>query len=576
MEWPGFEISDLALPSSEAERLATYLPDKNLLRIDVSPHLEGLGVELLAVSDASQIQIDLGELSLIQPGWEYQRNVFYSCDLGVNEFGNAESLNNAAQYYGTEYIFLDSHQDCVDLYKAAGWELVHDDGEVQLWYYPDSMELASFSSKPAILITEKPGREIYMTIFRLANDGLLPYQEAYLVEGEERIDFYTLDDLKPFEAIFLVGYDYRNGNKAWETLAAYVAQGGSLFVDTGWQFAVAEWEFEIAPDVLPIKQLTWMDYGMDVEYELGQVEIAEDVDVGQFKPLVWEGQPWALSGAESIDVREWGRTVLSIAGKPLIVAGEYGEGRVVWSGMNLINHALYLGENQEELELLHNILDWLLEGKVGEELDPPGIERAYPDRVIFSISTVSEGRNWLYWREATYPNWHAYINDGDVQREIPIYRGGPGFMFIPIETSSKEAQIELTWEVPFQERAAKYTSILGIILLCALFIDGVFMGGNGFTWIKIAFTMRLPKPFLDEKTHDKETGQKLKKVQETGLVDEGLDTEKGRQIHEVSSFETELTNEEEELLKAWLEDMDHIDDSWVQKLLGRGNQESMK
>jgi hypothetical protein len=102
------------------------------------------------------------------------------------------------------------------------------------------------------------------------------------------------------------------------------------------------------------------------------------------------------------------------------------------------------------------------------------------------------------------------------------------------------------------------------------------MGGNGFTWIKIAFTMRLPQPFLDEKTHEKETGQKIKKGYETGLVDEGLDIEKGRQIPSASSFETELTNEEEELLEAWLENMDQIDDSWVRKLLGRGNQENMK
>ena len=139
--------------------------------------------------------------SPIQPGLEYQRNVFYSRDFGIKEMGNAESLNNAAQYYGTEYVFLDSHQDCVDLYKAAGWELVHNDDGVELWYYPDSIKLVNFSSKPAILVTEKPGREIYLTIFRLANDGLLPYQEAYMVEGEERIDFYTLDDLKPFNAI---------------------------------------------------------------------------------------------------------------------------------------------------------------------------------------------------------------------------------------------------------------------------------------------------------------------------------------------------------------------------------------
>ena len=563
MEWPGFEISDSPLPYSEAERLAAYLPEENLLRIDVSPSLENLGGELLAVSDASQIHIDPRELSLIQPGCDYQRNVFYSHDLCVDESGNAESVNNAAQYYGTDYVFLDSRQDCVDLYKAAGWELVHDDDGVQLWGYPDSMELANFSSKPAILVTEKLGRKIYMTLFRLANNGLLPYQEAYLVEGKERIDFYTLDDLKPFDAIFLVGYDYQNSNKAWETLAAYVAQGGSLFVDTGWQFTVAEWEFESAPEILPVDRLTWMDYGMDVEYELGQVEIAEDVEVGQFKPLIWEGQPWALSGAEAIDVREWGRTVLSVAGKPLIIAGEYGEGRVVWSGMNLINHALYLGESEVELHLLHNILNWLIKGKKGEDLRLPVVERDAPDHIVFSLEAAPNDNTWLYWREAYYPNWHAYLYDEAGEREIPIYRGGPGFMLMPIETSSDEVAVTLKWEPSFIESASIFVSILGVIFLIGIAIDGLFLDGQGLTWVKIAFTMRLPKPFLDAETHQGAHENQQRTMPRTDQSVLGSEKE----TFDSNAFETQLSDEEEALMKSWFDNNDNEDDPWVNKML---------
>ena len=566
MEWPGFEISDLPLPYSEAERLATYLPEENLLRIDVSPHLEKLGDELLAISNASQIRIDPREPSLIQPTWEYQRNVFYSHDLCEDQLSNTESLNNTARYYGTDYIFLDSQQDCVNLYKAAGWELVHDDNGVQLWHYPDSIELVSLSSKPTILITEKSGREIYMTVFRLANDGLLPYQEAYLVEGKERIDSYTLDDLKPFDAIFLVGYDYLNGNKAWETLAAYVAQGGSLFVDTGWQFIVAEWEFESAPEVLPVNRLTWMDYGMDVEYELGQIEITEDVDVSQFKPLIWEGQPWALSGAESVDVRDWGNTVLSVAGKPLIISGEYGEGRVVWSGMNLINHTLYLGESEAELHLLHNILNWLLKGKEGEGLLQPVVERDNPDHVIFSLETTPNDRTWLYWREAYYPNWHAYLNDEAGEREIPIYRGGPGFMLMPVETSSDEAAVILRWEPSFIESASIVVSILGVILLIGIAIDGLFLDGQSITWIKIGFTMRLPKPFLDAEMHQEAHKKPQRRMDILARTDQEA-TARGKEIFDTGAFEGQLSDEEEALMESWLDDKDNQDDPWVNKML---------
>jgi hypothetical protein len=566
MEWPRFEISDLPLPYAEAERLATYLPEESLLRIDVSHNLEDFGGELLAVSDASQIYIDHGELSLIQSGWEYQRNVFYSRDLGVAEFGNVESINNAAQYYGTKYIFLDSRQDRVDLYGAAGWELVHDDGGVQLWSYPDSMDLVSFSSKPAILITEKPGRNNYRTIFRLANDGLLPYREAYLVKGQERIDFYTLDDLKSFDALFLTGYEYRNSSKAWETLTAYVEQGGSLFIDTGWQFAVAEWEFESAPDVLPIDRLTWTDYGMPEEYDLGSIEIVKDIDVTQFKPLVWEGKPWALSGADLANVRAWGRIALSANDRPLIVAGEYGEGRVVWSGMNLINHALYMGENEAELDLLHNLLNWLLKGEEGADLLQPVIERDNPDQIIFSLEAAPNDKSWLYWREAHYPNWHAYLHDDTGEREIPIFRCGPGFMLMPIETSSDKVAVTLRWELSFIESTSIVVSIMGVIFLVGIAIDGLFLDGQGLTWVKIAFTMRLPRPFLDEETH-REAQKKPLRVKDilpefqkdaSVIGDEALDP---------NTFEDSLNNEQEALLKSWLDDQNDDDDPWVNKIL---------
>ncbi|GAF84199.1 unnamed protein product, partial [marine sediment metagenome] len=272
-EWLTSKASNEAHIFGENERWASYIPSKDSFRIDISPHLGSIGRELLALSNASQIYIEPGDLSLIKPGWEYQSNVFYSHDLGVDELGSAKSLDNAVQYFGTEYVLLDAEKDRGDIYKDAGWDFIHQEGELQLWGYPGNIELASHTSRPAILITEKPGREIFMTIFRLASDGFLPYEEAMLVEGRERIDQYALEDLLHFDVVFLVGYDYRNRNRAWDTLENYVKQGGSLFVDTGWQFAVAEWEFERTPDILPISRLDWTNYGMADEYELGSIEI---------------------------------------------------------------------------------------------------------------------------------------------------------------------------------------------------------------------------------------------------------------------------------------------------------------
>src|SRR3989304_1786672 len=89
----------------------------------------------------------------------------------------------------------------------------------------------------------------------------------------------------------------------------------------------------------------------------------------------WGGKAWNLSGTSRDEVRDWGQVVLSFADRPLIVAGEYGEGRVVWSGMNFIGHAQYLGVNQDELQLFGNLIRWALRGKTGQDLTPPIVIR---------------------------------------------------------------------------------------------------------------------------------------------------------------------------------------------------------
>jgi hypothetical protein len=566
IEWNGFELNNVAPRIIGENKLVSLLHQKKFMRIDVSPHLEDVGSQILNISNASHIVAEPDDLSLIKPGWEYQRNVFYSSDLGIDEQGNVDSLINSAYYFGVEYVFLDMHQDQQDIYKDAGWDLIVQEDNVQLWHSPGNESLATHSSRPAILVPEKPGREIFMTVFRLANDGFLPYEEACLIEGRERIDHYRLEDLLHFDVIFLIGYDYRNRSKAWDTLAAYVEHGGSLYLDTGWQFAVAEWEFEQAPDVIPVSRLSWTDYGMVDRYELGALDIAGDVDIGEFKPLRWEGGPWAVSGTESSDIRNWGRTVLSANGRPLIVAGEYGSGKVVWSGMNLIGHALYLGENQEELKLLHNIVNWLLEENKGSELDLPSIEREYPDNVVFTLSALPEETTWLYWREAYYPNWHAYLLDDSGEWEIPIYRGGPGFMIMPIETSSEEVSVTLRWESSFMESASIVVSILGVIFLIWIAIDGLFLDGQGLTWLKIAFTMRLPRPFLDEETH-RGVQKKPLRVKDIlpGYKEKDHESEEGS--FDANSFEISLNDEQESLLKSLLNDKEDEGDPWVNKML---------
>ncbi|MFQ5922885.1 MAG: hypothetical protein ACE5M4_08580, partial [Anaerolineales bacterium] len=118
-----------------------------------------------------------------------------------------------------------------------------------------------------------------------------------------------------------------------------------------------EWEFGQAPEVLPVGELSWTDTGLASNYRLENIEIVGDIDTALFDPLIWEDDPWSFSGADRAGLREWSRPILSVMDRPLVVAGELGQGRVVWSGMNLTAH-LRAYENQEEQRFLHNLLRW--------------------------------------------------------------------------------------------------------------------------------------------------------------------------------------------------------------------------
>ncbi len=460
----------------EARSLALNLSVDRPLRIDISPYKGDLAKDFTTYTETSDINSYTTQISLIVAMWGYQQNVFYSRNAPENEYGNSQSLNQAANWFGTQYVFLHPDKDLIEIYPAAGWEFVDEAGKLQIWHQPRVPDMATSTSRPAILVVGKSEVDAYIYLFRLANEGMLPYEEALLVKGQSRIDLYELEDLQQFDALILYGYDYKDSQKAWDTLAAYVQAGGSLFIDTGWQYSIPEWEFTQAPSVLPVERLTWTNYGITNAYQVETAQIAGDIDTSLLDSLVWQGSPWSVSGAQFDDVRNWGRVVLSAEGHPLVIAGEYGSGRVVWSGMNLPAHA-WANRNQEEVALLHNIISWLIERKEGVE-NPVMVTRDHPDRVDFTLEAPTGDTTWLYWRESVYLNWHAYLIQGEVRREIPIYRGGPGFMLMPIEGVSEEIQVELVWETPMIEKLASMISLLTVIGLLIFVVDSVFNNGR--------------------------------------------------------------------------------------------------
>ncbi len=399
--------------------------------------------------------------------WRYQLSIFYS-----DQHGSPAAPNDLSDWMGVEYLFLDSEDEASDKFDEANWGTIYRDSEVELRHYADAPPLGTASTKPTILVVSDPATDVYSNMFRMASAGLAPYSIYLLVEGSRDIDDFSHEELSKFDVLLLHGYQYGSGEEAWDLLNAYVSGGGSPFIATGWQYFIPEWEFKNAPTVLPIDQLTWTNYGKDAKYVFEGQEIVGNMDIDKFGALVREEDSWSVSGTSRANLRSWGSSVLSVVDNPLLAFGELGEGRVVWSGMNLISHILAY-DNAEEKRLLEGFLTWLAPIRDNSERPPPSVTRDHPDHIEFEVSTDPANNTWLYWREASYPNWRAYIEDSGGTREVPIYRAGPGFMHMPLDTVDESASVSLVWNVPLIEKLAMVGSIIGLGFYLVLVLDGL-------------------------------------------------------------------------------------------------------
>ena len=203
-------------------------------------------------------------------------------------------------------------------------------------------------------------------------------------------------------------------------------------MDTGWQYTTDDWQLESTPEFYPTPKLSWQDLGKASNYQLkGNLIDIEGVDTGRFKPLIWEDKSWGVSTDERL--RSWARPILSVKGVPLIAGGEYGEGRVIWSGMNILNHIESFDWDNEEVKLMSRVVDWLLKGERVDKLEFDQdylAKRISPDEVEFEFKQGIGNGYGLYFKEAWHPYWRAKLVSGSKEEKLKIYKAGPDFKYV--------------------------------------------------------------------------------------------------------------------------------------------------
>lgn len=291
-------------------------------------------------------------------------------------------------------------------YAALGWNQV------------SASPLAYANPSPAGLATEWPSGETGMVIgadqngsshpyndlFERATTGMIPFSSGWLLRGDSAyVDDYTASQLAAYPMLVLVGYRYHDRGKAFGLLDDYVRAGGSLYIETGWQYVDPDWDLgSSAPAVLPVGALRW-----------GALDPAAPVVVsGSTSPswgsMAYGRSGWGASSAAASSVRTGAEPLVSVGGRVVVARQSLGRGRVIWSGMNLIAHASGAGSATED-QFTTDAFAWLLHtGQQGSTQSDSSLTWATDEQAQVSLSP-STGPTWVLFKESFAPGWSASL-----------------------------------------------------------------------------------------------------------------------------------------------------------------------
>ena len=280
------------------------------------------------------------------------------------------------------------------------------------------------NTETVLVIGSPISYDIFLRSLSLSNYNS---QEAIPLAGREFVDSYSLEELEHFDALFLYNYQYRSKEKAFELLSSYVNEGGTIF----WETHGSPDEIGDLPELAPVSPVeggsldgTW---DLDSEGAIGQ-----DVNVGDFNATSYDGGPWGISAAKEADLRGWARPILKQSDQVILAGGEYGQGRVIWSGFNFPYHISYGRKNLQEAKLFQQALQWLF-GEESRSAPSYQAEFVNPERRMVTLDSGAKG---ILFKESYFPQWKARFVTEEGQQSLPIYQAGPGMMYVPLDGES--------------------------------------------------------------------------------------------------------------------------------------------
>jgi len=378
-------------------------------------------------------------------------------------FGGVDEAVVVARWYGLEYLFIDeglelawasSSQHFKEVWRGHGYKLLR---------VIHSAPYASVGDRRRILIIGD--RYAYENIFwTLIHAGFDPEVDV-IAWIDERVDELDVEELRRFDVIILYGYSYKDRDEMASIPQQYLMEGGSILIDTGYS------PDSEAPELTAPFPVSMTRAGDFFNWTFtSESEIMKDVNFTAFSPPKYGEAPWGVSYSFNLTIQPWAQTLVWLNGHPIIVAGGYGRGRVVWCGLNLPYHAKSY-RNKEEAELLLTLLNWLSSPPSEVPSHSVEVERPIPEKIILSIEEEVEGDISIFIRETHFPRWRAYLKRGDELRRLEVYYSGPGFMLVIIsEDVEPPVRVIFRYEAIGIDYAGYFITLCAIVLLLLMFI----------------------------------------------------------------------------------------------------------
>jgi len=301
--------------------------------------------------------------------------------------------------------------------------------------------IAVASSAPVILVIGQP--ENYQVVFRDLSYSDFNTAGAIPVEGSAYVDDYSAQDLAQFDEVLIYGARAHDGARASALLNGYVKAGGGLIVESSGTPLAGGPSLN---EPLPITGVTEHQVNGDWQFRTVSSPITDGIDFSSFGPANYNGGPWTVSAATG--VRSGAQTVVWSGAESVVVAGQLGQGRVVWSGLNLPFH-IDSYANAEESRFLTTAMAWAT--RSGNQANPiSSAHRDGPQQMTISVDSTARG---VLFKESWFDRWHAYVNG----READILRAGPGFMYVMMPQGT-EFPATVQWR--YEKSAADWAGIV--------------------------------------------------------------------------------------------------------------------